>query len=134
MPTLTPVTTRTGRDGRSVTTEFATGEPNVNLSFAYVDVAGKVGTISLHAVGLTQGTPWHFRFNGTELSSSTPWINVTEHNGTYPVAAFPVVSANGSAGYTPTGVGSTWSVTTGGVYDVNFAPAYSLEVIAGSGG
>ncbi|HZY91622.1 MAG TPA: sialidase family protein [Thermoplasmata archaeon] len=110
-------------------------EPIINLTFEYIDVAAAPGTVSFHAVGLTAGTAWHFSFNGTEYSSVTPWINVTAHPGTYSTAAYPVVSANGSAGYTPSGVPASWSVTTGGSpYDVTYAPAFQTVVTAGIGG
>lgn len=106
----------------------------VNFSFAYIDVGGATGTISFHAAGLTAGTIWRFAFNGTVLSSATPYINVTEHSGTFPVGAYPVVSANGSAGYAPTGVGSTMSVTEGSTYTISFVTAYRVVSAASSGG
>lgn len=109
-------------------------QPIVNLTFADVDLATSPGTVTFHAVGLTTGTVWHFAFNGTEYSSSTPWINVTTRAGTFPVAAYPVTSANGSAGYTPTGVSSTWSVTPLSSYDVNYLSAYRVVATAGIGG
>jgi Divergent InlB B-repeat domain len=109
-------------------------EPIVNLTFAYVDVGASVGTISFHATGLTMGTSWHFSFNGTEYSSTTPWINVTEHPGTYATQAYPVVAANGSVGYAPVGVPSTWSVTTGSTYSVNYSAAFQTVVTASTGG
>ena len=106
----------------------------VNFSFAYVDVGGATGTIAFHAAGLTAGTVWRFAFNGTVLSSDTPYINVTEHSGTFPIAGYPVVSANGSAGYTPTGLGSTMAVTAGNTYTISFVTAYRVVAAAGSGG
>ncbi len=109
-------------------------EPIVNFTFAYVDVAAAEGTVSFHAVGLTAGTVWRFSFNGTEYSSSIPWINVTTRPGTFPVGAYPVVASNGSAGYTPSGVPSTMSVTTGSTYAVNFVSAFQVVVTAGIGG
>ena len=109
-------------------------EPIVNLTFAYVNVGAAMGTVTFHAVGLTDGTVWHFSFNGTEYSSSTPWINVTAHPGTYSTQAYPVVAANGSAGYAPSGVPSTWSVTTGSSYDVTYSAAFQVVATAGTGG
>ena len=109
-------------------------EPVVNLSFAYVDVGAPVGTISFHAAGLSVGTVWDLGFNGTEYSSSTPWINVTEHSGTFPVVGYPVVAANGSVGYTPSGIPSSWSVSTGSTYLVTYVNAYRVVATAGTGG
>lgn len=109
-------------------------EPIVNFTFALVNVGGSTGTISFHAVGLTPGTVWHFGFNGTEYASSTPWINVTEHAGTFPVQGYPVTASTGTVGYTPTGLASTLSVTPGGSYDVDFTNAYQVNALAGTGG
>lgn len=106
----------------------------VNFTFAYVDVGGATGVISFHAAGLTAGTVWRFAFNGTVYSSDAPYINVTEHSGTFPVEAFPVVSANGSAGYAPTGIGTTWSVTEGSSYTISFTSAYRVVASASQGG
>ncbi|MCI4337593.1 MAG: hypothetical protein L3K17_10515, partial [Thermoplasmata archaeon] len=108
--------------------------PVVNLSFSFVNIARPVGTVSFHANGLTAGTTWHFEFNGTDYASSTPWINVTGRPGTYPVAAFPVVAANGSAAYAPTGVPSNLSVTTSSTYQVQYTSAFQVVVVAGAGG
>ncbi|HEY6238083.1 MAG TPA: sialidase family protein, partial [Thermoplasmata archaeon] len=109
-------------------------EPVVNLTFAYVDVGTPAGTVTFQAQGLTTGTVWNFGFNGTTYSSSTPTLSVSTHSGTFPVAAFPVVSQNGSVGYAPSGVGATWSVTTGQTYTVNFVQAYKVAVTGGTGG
>jgi Divergent InlB B-repeat domain len=106
----------------------------VNLSFAAVNLSAPVGTISFHANGLTAGTIWQFAFNGTTLSSNTPWINVTGRPGIYPTSAFVVTSANGSAGYTPIGVPGVWNVTTGTTYEVNYTSAYRLDLVVGQGG
>ncbi|MCI4350042.1 MAG: hypothetical protein L3K15_00795 [Thermoplasmata archaeon] len=109
-------------------------QTHVNLSFAAVNLTAPVGTISFHANNLTAGTIWQFAFNGTTLSSNTPWINVTEHPGIYPTSAFVVTSANGSAGYVPSGVPAVWNVTTGQTYQVYFTSAYRLDVVVGQGG
>ena len=109
-------------------------EPIVNFSYSLEEVGAAAGTISFHAVGLSPGTVWHFGFNGTEYSSTTPWINVTDHPGTFAVVGYPVVSENGSVGYTPTGLGSTWAVTPGTTYNVNFVSAYRVVATAGLGG
>lgn len=109
-------------------------EPSVNLSFAYVDVGASAGTVSYHAVGLPSGSVWHLSFNGTEYSSDTPWINLTERPGTYPVAAYPAVSSSANSTFAPTGIGSGGSVVPGATYDVNFTAAYNLEVLGSAGG
>ena len=109
-------------------------EPSVNLSFAYVNVAAAAGTVSYRAAGLPNGSVWHLSFNGTEYSSDTPWINLTERPGTYPVAAYPAVSGSANATFAPTGIGSGGSVVPGSTYDVNFTPAYNLEVLGSAGG
>lgn len=109
-------------------------QPIVNFSFALVDLSSAMGTVSFHATGLTAGTVWHFAFNGTEYSSDTPYINVTTRDGTYPVAGYPVVAANATVGYTPTGLTSTLSVTTGSTYPVSFTNAYRVIAQAGNGG
>lgn len=108
--------------------------PIVNLSFANVNLAAPVGTISFHATGISKGTVWHFGFNGTEYGSNTSWINVTAHPGSYPVAGYTIVDANGSVGYTPTGLTPTLSVTTGSTYSIAFTLAYRVDAVAGIGG
>ncbi|MCI4336622.1 MAG: glycoside hydrolase, partial [Thermoplasmata archaeon] len=109
-------------------------EPIVNLSFAAVEVGAPVGDVTFHAVGLTDGTPWHFGFNGTEYSSTTPNLTVEAHPGTYPVAGYPVVAANGTVGYAPSGLNATLAVTTGSTYPIDFVDAYRVDVQAGLGG
>ncbi len=105
-----------------------------NLSFALIDTAAPAGTVTFEAQGFTAGTPWQFSFNSTSYSSTTPWINVTTHPGTFLTSASPAVASNGSVGYVPLGVPSAWSVTTGSVYLVNYTQAYRVTAIAGSGG
>jgi hypothetical protein len=110
-------------------------EPIVNLSFADVDVAAATGPVSFHAQGFTNGTVWDLTFNGTTYSSSTPWINVTTHPGTYPWAVgAAIISSNDSVGYTPSPVPSRIAVTPGTPVDVAFLPAYRVQVFAGVGG
>ena len=109
-------------------------QTSVNLSFAAENLSAPSGEISFHANGLTNGTVWQFAFNGTTLSSSTPWINVTAHPGVYPTAAYVVTSANGSAGYAPLAVPPVWNVTTGLTYEVNYTPAYRVDLVTGQGG
>jgi hypothetical protein len=106
----------------------------VDMSFAAVNLSSTPGTISFHAQGLTPGTVWQFEFNGTTLSSNTPWINVTAHAGIYPTSAYVVTSFNGSAGYTPDAVPSTWTLAPGQTYQVNYTPAYRVDLVSGAGG
>ena len=108
-------------------------QPNVNLSFALVDVAGPMGTVTFQANGLTAGSVWHLTFNGTEYGSNTPWINVTTHAGTFDLEAFPVTALNASVGYTPNAPNSL-AVTPGSTYLINYTSAFSLNVLASSGG
>ena len=109
-------------------------DPVVNFSYAYVDVAAPAGTISFHAVNLTAGSVWQFELNGTVYSSSSPWINVTSHPGSFEASAFAATSANGSVGYTPNNLVSPMNVTTGQTYDITFTQAYKLTVVTGAGG
>jgi Divergent InlB B-repeat domain len=106
----------------------------VTLSFAHVDVASAAGTITFQAQHLTAGTVWQLEFNGTEYSSDTPTITVTDHAGVYPIAASAVTSENASAEYAPVGVGPTISVTPGNTYDVNYTSAYEVTAYASEGG
>ena len=109
-------------------------ETSVSLAFSLIDVGAAIGSVSFQAQGLTAGTSWNFAFNGTVYNSQTPWINVSTHPGTFQVAGFPIVSQNASVGYVPSGVGPTWSVTTGSTYFVTYVPAYKVLVVAGNGG
>lgn len=109
-------------------------ETVVNLSFAYENLSAPPGPISFHAAGLTAGTVWQFSFNGTTLSSDTPWINVTAHPGEYPAAGFVVTSENDSVGYSPLNVPPVWSVSTGQTYTLNFTPVYKIDVVGTQGG
>lgn len=115
-------------------TVIVPAQPIVNLTFALVDLASAPGTVTFHATGLTAGTTWHFEFNGTEYSSSTPYLNVTTRSGTFPVAGFPVVSANGTVGYAPVGLATSMSVSTGSTYSISFTNAYRVDAQAGTGG
>jgi hypothetical protein len=108
-------------------------DPEVNLTFAYVDVAAAPVTETFYASGLTTGTVWQISVNGTTYSSSSPWLNLTLQPGVYPVSGYPVVSENTSAGYVPTGV-PTFVNVTGTTYTLNFQSAYRLDVLAGNGG
>ncbi len=108
--------------------------PEINLTFAYIDLSAPLGTVSFEAQGLTAGTVWHFAFNGTTYSSDTPWINVSTRPGTFPVQAFPVTSQNSTVGFAPTGVSATMSVTTGSTYTIDFAQSFEVSVGASTGG
>ena len=108
--------------------------PTVNLSFADVQISAPVGTVSFHANGTSTGTPWQFEFNGTIYSSSTPWINVSTRPGTFPVAGFPIVSADGTADFAPIGLSATMSVLTGTTYSIDFSRVYEVQVAPASGG
>lgn len=109
-------------------------ESTVNLSFAYENLSAPTGPISFRAAGLTPGTVWQFDFNGTILSSATPWINVTAHPGSYPTSGFVVTSENDSVGYSPLAVPAVWNVSTGHEYAVNFSQVYKIDVVGTQGG
>lgn len=109
-------------------------QPSVNLSFASVDMSSSPGTVSYHAMGLPDGSPWQLSFNGTEYSSTTPWINVTARDGVYPVEAYPAVASGGNQSFVPSGIGSSGSVHTGTTYPVNFTSAFALDISASTGG
>jgi hypothetical protein len=109
-------------------------DPSVNLSFAYEDLSASPGVVSFHASGVPTGSTWQLSVNGTILSSTTPWINVTTHPGSYPIQAYPVVSANGTSALTPVTPVVVANVSVGSVYDVNFTSAFQLQVLASAGG
>ncbi len=110
-------------------------EPVVNLTFAEVDVAAPVETISLHAPALTTGDEWQAEFNGTRYASSTPWINLTARPGTYPIGLFPVNAANGSSEYVPDQADQFVTFTgSAATFVAVFTVADLLEVLAGAGG
>lgn len=108
--------------------------PTVNLSFAYLNVSAPAGTVSFVAPALPPGTDWQLSFNGTVYASSTRWINVTAHPGTYPVHGFPATSEGGDAGYVPAGVGPEISIVPGDSYVVNFTAAYEVATFPSAGG
>jgi hypothetical protein len=100
-----------------------------------VDTTGTLGVASFQAVGLATGDFWQLQFNGTTYGSSTPWINVTTHPGTFGVASFPITaSANESVAYAASGFGPSLSVSPGTTYPVNFSLAYRVDVSASVGG
>lgn len=107
---------------------------SVALTFGLIDLGVPAGAVSFRAAGFSTGTAWHITFNGTEYSSSTPWINLTTRPGTFPVSGAPAVSANGSVGYVPTGIAPLWNVTVGSTYVLNFTVADRLSTVAATGG
>lgn len=109
-------------------------QPEINLTFAYVQQSAAVGTVSFQARGLTPGTIWTFGFNHTVFSSNTPWINVSTRPGTFPVEGFPVTAENSSVGFAPVGLPAMLSVTPGSTYVMNFTQAFKVQVLAGDGG
>ncbi|MCI4319795.1 MAG: hypothetical protein L3K23_06665 [Thermoplasmata archaeon] len=108
--------------------------PSDNLSFAYENLSAPAGVVTFQANGFTAGTVWNFEFNGTLYSSTTPWINITTHPGTFTQAAFPVTAQNGSVGYTPDTLPATVDVVPGSTYLVNYSSAFQLQVVSGFGG
>lgn len=107
----------------------------LNFSYAYVDVASPLGTVSFHAQQLRAGDSWQIEFNGSSYSSTTPWINITTHTGEYQVASFPIdASANDSMAYAPIQFGPRLSVTTGSTYNVIFSVSYHVLATASFGG
>jgi hypothetical protein len=116
-------------------TVLVPNEIQVLLNFSFVDVGAAAGTVSFRAQGLAVGDFWTISFNGSEYASSTPWINLSAHPGTYTVGASPVpAAANDTAAYTPVGFGPTLAVIPSSTYTVNFTTAYRVQVIAGAGG
>ena len=110
---------------------------DLNFSYAYVDVAATPGTVSFHASQLRGGDVWRIAFNGTSLSSTTPWINITAHPGTYQVTAYPVeASANNTVAYTPVNLlpGTLLSVTPGTTYNLTYALSYHVMAMGAFGG
>jgi List-Bact-rpt repeat protein len=108
--------------------------PLVNLSFAAVNLASTPGTISFHANGTPSGSIWELSFNGTVYGSNTSWINVTEHAGAFVVGSFPFTGADGVSHYLPATPPKLLPVVPGGIYQVNFVPAFELTVLASGGG
>lgn len=109
----------------------------LNFSYAYVDVAAPTGQVSFHASQLRSGDLWQLSVNGTSLSSTTPWINLTTHPGTYQVTAYPVdASANDTVAYTPLGFppGTVLSVTPGTTYNLTYALSYHVMAMGSFGG
>ena len=108
---------------------------DLNFSYAYVDVGAPEGTVSFHAQQLRTGDLWQIGFNGSTVSSTTPWINLTAHPGVYQVAGYPVdASANDTVAYAPLNFGPTLSVSTGQTYNVSFALSYHVIAMGAFGG
>lgn len=139
---LTNISATSATAGWEYFGSFANGEveipesPVVTLNFTtYIDVGAPTGIVHLHAVGLATGDFWQAEFNGTTYGSSTPWINLTEHPGTYLVSALPVAtSLNDTTAYSPTGFGPSLSVTAGSTYDVDYSLSYRVQVASSVGG
>lgn len=110
--------------------------PNVNLTYdAYEDLALAPQQLTVHAVGLPNGVPWTFSFNGTVYGSSSVDRNLSAHPGTYTFRAADAIAASGATGYTPSGAPSSVSVgPTGTVLNITYVPAYKVSATAGQGG
>jgi Divergent InlB B-repeat domain len=110
-------------------------ETGVNLAFtSLVHVGAPAGKVAFHATALATGTTWSITFNGTTYSSSTPWINVTTHPGTYSLTAGDATSGSGTTGYVPTSPSENISVTPGMTYPVGYAAAYRVAALSSTGG
>ncbi len=109
---------------------------SVALNFTtQVDVQAAAGTVSFEASHLSSGSYWQMTFNGTTYASTTPWINVTAHPGTYGVGASPVDAAlNESTAYTPQSFGPTLTVSTGSTYVIDYALSYRVDISSSAGG
>ncbi|MCI4355767.1 MAG: glycoside hydrolase [Thermoplasmata archaeon] len=108
--------------------------PLVNLTFALVDLTSTPGVITFQAPAAVVGSLWEMEFNGTVYSSDTPWINVTEHAGTFPAGAFPFTGGDGVSHYVPTQTIGPLAVVPGHTYSIAFSPAFQLTVLASTGG
>jgi List-Bact-rpt repeat protein len=109
-------------------------QPVVNLSFALVNASASPGTVTFYAPQLSTGTVWQLEVNGTEYSSSTPWINVTSRPGNFSVTAFPIVSATANSTLAPMTASTIEPLVPGRTYDVNFSAAYRFQVSSSAGG
>ena len=111
-------------------------QPNVNLSFtAYEDLSQPVQNLSFHAQGLASGTLWDLRFNGTSYATTTDWVNVSVHPGTYLAYTSVGASSNGTTSYRAGSFGPTVTIAAK-EYEVNisFTPTYRVLVSAATGG
>ncbi|MGB7123861.1 MAG: hypothetical protein WBE40_03270 [Thermoplasmata archaeon] len=110
-------------------------ETGIQLRFdSYQDLAVPAGLVTFEAPEIAAGTSWSLTFNGTDYTSTTPWINLTAHPGTYAWSPGDAVSPGGSTGYVPTSSGGNISVTPGGVYSINYTSAYQVVVLSSTGG
>jgi Divergent InlB B-repeat domain len=138
---LTNITANSSRAGWKYFGRADTGarfilpeQPVVNLTFALVDAAAAAGTVAFHAPQLPNGTVWHLNVNGTEYSSSTPWINLTTRPGNFSVDAYPIVDASANSTLAPVAPSATLSLSPGRTYDINFTAAYRVDVSGSVGG
>jgi hypothetical protein len=107
----------------------------VNLTFdALVNVSAPPGVVTFHAPGLAPGTSWAVTFNDTTRTSITPWINFTSRPGTFLWSVGDAVAPSGTAGYVPTGIAPSISVTPGTTYLVTYVPAYLVRLMSSPGG
>jgi len=107
----------------------------INLTFdALVNVSAPPGVVTFHAPGLAAGTYWAVTLNDTRYASTTPWINVTTHPGTYSWSVANAVAPSGTAGYVPTGVPSSISIAPDNTYTVSYVPAYLVALESSPGG
>jgi Divergent InlB B-repeat domain len=111
-------------------------QTQVILNFSTeVDTTGTLGVATFHASGLAVGDFWQLAFNGTTYGSTSPWINITTHPGTFGVGSFPITaSANDTTAYAALAFGPSLSVTPGTTYPVNFSLAYRVDVSSSVGG
>jgi hypothetical protein len=111
-------------------------QPTVNLTFtSYEDLAVAPHAVSFHALNLSAGTNWQLTFNGTTYASSSPWINLTVHPGSYDVNVPPATSADGSVTYAALSFGSQVTISASEtMVNVSFTPVYKLVATASAGG
>ncbi|MCI4342097.1 MAG: hypothetical protein L3K11_06990 [Thermoplasmata archaeon] len=108
----------------------------VTLEFdALVNLSSPPGPTSFHAVNLTAGTSWRLLLNGTDWSSTSPWLNLSMRPGTYAIGSSPVVGPQGDAGYLPHGVGPNVTLaSSGSTVNLSFVPSFLLSATATTGG
>ena len=75
------------------------GPQTVDIAFSVVPGPGQY-VVSFDEAGLPTGTSWGVTLNGTNLASSSAWINFTEVNGSlsFEVGSVPGYTANPSSG------------------------------------
>jgi Divergent InlB B-repeat domain len=111
-------------------------QPNVNLSFtSYEDLGASPQAVAFHALNIASGTTWSLVFNGTTFTSTTPWINMTIHQGVYFAMAEPAVSSDGASTYAASGFGPTVTIGSSTTHvDITYGPTYRVQVNAATGG